>query len=343
MRVLVTGAAGFIAPHVADAFEKAGHEVIRTDIRVVGDGGIVPSDLESLASMLSVTEDVEVVCHLGGVGDVYLAFAQPHTAASANAVGTANLLEACSRNGVQKVIYASTWEVYGDPQYQPMDEAHPCNPDHPYGITKLAGERLVMAYDRLKGLPGVGLRIGTAYGLGMRANSVFSIFIRRAMHKEPITIKGTGQQSRQFTHVTDVARAFVLACQCDVRGEVFNIVATEDVSISQLAHMVAKRMPTDIRYEDARVGDVQPARVSDTKAHETLGWHPGVSFEEGLLAMIDEAELAEAAISGTTLGAPLDARGGTHGARGMGPGAKAPGERHEVQAQASRLGPTKGV
>lgn len=287
MRVLVTGAAGFIAPHVADAFEQRGHQVIRTDIRSAYDGRIVPSDLRSLPSMLDVTEDADVVCHLGGVGDVYLAQNEPQTAAAANVLGTANLLEACLRNRLSKLIYASTWEVYGEPKYQPIDEDHPSNPDHPYSITKLAGERLVVAYDRLKGLPGIALRIGTTYGPGMRPNSVFSIFISRAMQGKPITIKGTGQQSRQFTHASDVARAFVLAAESEVRGEVFNIATDEAITIRQLAEAVVKHLPTDITYEPARLGDVTPARVSTEKANGVLKWLPDITFRDGLLSLIE--------------------------------------------------------
>jgi UDP-glucose 4-epimerase len=286
MRVLVTGAAGFIAPHVADAFEQYGHHVIRTDIRSADDGRIVPADLTSLAAMLEVTQGVNIVCHLGGVGDVYFAQNEPQTAAAANVLGTANLLEACLRNGLRKLVYASTWEVYGEPEYQPMDEDHPCNPDHPYSITKLAGERLVMAYDRLKGLPGIALRIGTSYGPGMRPNSVFSIFIRRALQGQTITIKGTGQQSRQFTHASDVARAFVMAAESEVRGEVFNIVADEQITIRQLAQSVVQHLPTEITYEPARVGDVVPARVSPEKARRLLKWSPKMRFRDGLLTLI---------------------------------------------------------
>lgn len=288
MRVLVTGAAGFLAPHVALAFEERGHEVVRTDIRPAGDSRIVPADLTSLPSILPVTKGVDVVCHLGGVGDVYLAQNEPQTAAAANVLGTVNVLEASLRSGIRKVIYASTWEVYGEPQHQPVDEEHPCNPDHPYSITKLAGERLVMAYDQLKELPGIGLRIGTSYGPGMRPNSVFSIFIRRAMEGQPIAIKGTGQQSRQFTHVSDVAGAFVLAAESDMRGDVFNIVADEEISISQLAEMVAERLPTKITYEPARLGDVPPARVSAAKAQRVLGWVAQIGFRHGLFTLIDE-------------------------------------------------------
>jgi len=295
MNILITGSAGFIAPHVAQAFTSRGHSVVRTDIRA--SDGIVRSELTSLESMLDITRGVDIVCHLGGVGDVYLAINEPYTAASANVLGTAILLEACLRNKVRKVVYASTWEVYGEPHYQPIDEVHPCNPDHPYNITKLAGERLVMAYDKLKGLPGVALRLGTAYGTGMRPNSVFSLFINKALAGQPITIKGTGQQSRQFTHAKDIARGFLLAAESDVHGDVFNLVAGEDISIQQLAEKVAQALPTQIVYEPARAGDVPPARVNATKVHKVLGWQPQVQFDEGLSEII-AAHIPQVAVAG---------------------------------------------
>src|SRR5690606_10214835 len=112
----------------------------------------------------------------------------------------------------------------GQPQYEPIDEDHPCNPDHPYNITKLAGERLLLAADDLRGIRATALRLGTAYGPGLRPNSVFRIFIDRAKRGEPITIQGDGSQGRQFTHVGDLARAFILATRSSIHGLAFNVV-----------------------------------------------------------------------------------------------------------------------
>ena len=246
------------------------------------------ADLTSLDDMRRATRGVDAVCHLGGVGDVYLAAEKPYLAASANVVGTATLLEACRTNGVGKVVYASTWEVYGPPEYEPIDERHPCNPDHPYNITKLAGERLVMAYDKLKGLPTVALRLGTAYGPGMRANSVFSLFIQRALDSEPILIAGTGEQTRQFTHARDIAEAFALAVGNPVHGEVFNIVAEETISIQMLAEIVTSHLPTEIQHGLARAGEVAPAQISSAKARADLGWSSPTEFKAGLFELIEE-------------------------------------------------------
>lgn len=288
MKILVTGGSGFIGPHVAETLEEAGHEVTIFDQREPAAGlRFVRGDLTKLDDVLRATEGMQGICHLGGVGDVYLAFEQPYTAAAANVVGTANIMEAAKSSGVAKVVYTSTWEVYGKPQYQPIDELHPCRPDHPYNITKLAGEQLAMAYDHLKGVPVIALRLGTAYGRGMRPNSVFSLFIRKATSGEPISIQGTGMQGRQFTHVHDVARAFSLAIVSPVRGEVFNIVASEEITIRQLAELVIARYPTQINYTEARAGDVPPARINSEKAKRMLGWEATVTFKDGLDELVN--------------------------------------------------------
>lgn len=287
MTVLVTGSGGFVAPHVANAFKDAGYDVRTTDARPV------PSDPDSITADFTDTEQaaalmagIDIVCHLGGVGDVYLALDQPEEAALANVVGTANLLKAAKNAGVSKFIYTSTWEVYGEPEYQPLDEKHRCEPDHPYGITKLAGERIALSYDALKDQPVLALRLGTAFGTGMRPNSVFSIFIDKARRGEALTVQGSGAQARQFTHVSDIAAAFVLAAKSDVRCEVMNIVAQESISIRQLAEMIAEEIPTEIEQVPARTGDVASATVNSDKADELLGWRAKTDFRTGLRELI---------------------------------------------------------
>jgi len=286
MRVLVTGGAGFVGSHVVDALAEAGHEPWVFDIVRPSTGEFVRGDLTQLADLIAATAGMDAICHLGAVGDVYLALENPPLAASLNVVGTANLMQAALQNKVGKVVYASTWEVYGHPQYQPLDEQHPCNPDHPYNVTKLAGEQLALAYDALKGTPVVALRLGTAYGPRMRPNSVFSIFIDRASKGQPITIQGSGSQSRQFTHARDIGRAFVAALEANVRHTVYNIVAEELISIRQLAELVAAQLPTDIVFTEARAGDISPARSTGAKAKQELGWSSQIPFKEGLLELI---------------------------------------------------------
>ena len=199
--------------------------------------------------------------------------------------GSANVGRAAAATGA-RVVYASTWEVYGEPEYEPVDEEHRCEPDHPYNITKLAGERVLLSLGQLEDVPVLALRLGTAYGLGMRPNSVFNIFMRKARDGEAITIQGDGSQGRQFTHARDISRAFVSAAESDVRGLALNTVSREMISIKQLAEVVSARYPTEITFGEPRPGDVPPSYVSSAKIEEVLGWKAEVDFEDGMAELL---------------------------------------------------------
>lgn len=294
MRAIVTGAAGFVGRHVIRRFLSSGWKVTAFDLVDVGmlEVDTVIGDLRNGEAVAAAVSGHDVVCHLGGIGDVYLAGEQPVLAADVNVVGTANVAEAALRHGA-KVVYASTWEVYGEPEYEPVDEDHPCRPDHPYNITKLAGERMLLAADHLRGLPVVSLRLGTAYGPGLRPNSVFRIFIDRARRGEPLVIQGDGSQGRQFTHVSDIARAFSIAAESDVHGVTLNTVASEMITIKELAEAVVARYPTDLTFGDPRPGDVPPSRVSPDRIADVLGWRAEVEFSDGLEALMSAVEAGE--------------------------------------------------
>jgi UDP-glucose 4-epimerase len=160
-------------------------------------------------------------------------------------------------------------------------------PDHPYSITKLGGESLVLAATHLRSLSAIALRLGTAYGSGLRPNSVFRIFIDRARRGEPITIQGDGSQGRQFTHSSDIARAFRLAADSEASGIALNTVASETVTIRELAEKIVRRFPTELTFGEARPGDVPPATVSAKRAEEVLGWRSEMPFDRGLRELID--------------------------------------------------------
>jgi UDP-glucose 4-epimerase len=290
MKALVTGAAGFLGRHVAQRLVEDGFDVTGFDqVPIPLDIRSISGDLLDQSMVTAAIAGQDVVCHIGAIGDVYLAASHPSLAAAVNVTGSANVGNAAHAAGA-RVVYASTWEVYGNPEFEPIDETHPCAPDHPYSITKLAGERMLLAADHLQGVPTLALRLGTAFGTGLRPNSVFRLFIDRARRGEPITIMGDGSQSRQFTHATDIARAFSMAARSDLRGIVLNTVAPEPISIKQLAEAVIAHLPTDLIFAPARPGDVAPAVVSSEKIGERLGWEPHVSFEDGVEELIAEQD-----------------------------------------------------
>ncbi|HEX6220355.1 MAG TPA: NAD-dependent epimerase/dehydratase family protein [Acidimicrobiia bacterium] len=287
MQVVVTGAAGFLGRHTARRFRDEGWDVSGFDVNQFDEPGIafVQGDLTDANSVRSALKGADVVVHIGAIGDVYLAGEKPALAAEVNVVGTANVVDAAIAEGV-RVVYASTWEVYGEPIEEPVTEDHPTMPDHPYSITKLAGESLVLAAAHLRGLPALALRLGTAYGSRLRPNSVFRIFLDKARAREPITIQGDGSQGRQFTHATDIANAFELAATSQATGMALNIVAPETVTIKELAEEIVARHPTEVSFGPPRPGDVPSALVSADRARDVLGWEARMTFTRGLDELI---------------------------------------------------------
>lgn len=247
-----------------------------------------PADLLSMSDLLDITKGIDVICHIGGIGDIYVAAADPALALCVNGLGTLNLLEAAKKREVARFFFASTWEVYGTARYEPIDEDHPCNPSHPYSISKLTGDMLVRSY-RSKGQPlTTSLRLGTVYGTRMRQSAVIPKFVLSAIKDRRIEIQGSGDQFRQFTHVKDVARAFGLAIENQDPGPVYNIVSSERTSISDLAVAISERLPAQILHNTAREGDVSPALVSPKLAEKELGWRSRVSLKSGLEEIVAE-------------------------------------------------------
>ncbi len=287
-RVVVTGGAGFLGSHVADALTAVGCHTSVFDRMASHQANTVIGDLLDLSALTAAFEGADFVCHLAAVGDVYLAAEQPALAASVNVVGTSNVCEAALRSRAKRIVLASTWEVYGRPRYEPIDEDHPCDPDHPYSVTKLAGELLAKSYAHLRGLDVVSLRLGTAFGTRMRANSVFQIFIRRALSGDGIVVQGSGKQARQFTHASDIGRAFVAALERAPAGSTYNIVSNESTSILDLAEAVRALVPTEITFSSSRPGDVPSAKVSNDRARRELGWAPMTNLRSGLQEIVAE-------------------------------------------------------
>ena len=294
MRVLVTGSSGFLGRHVAEhlaslaAYEVGGFDVrpMRHDLFATTVGDLC--DLDAVERAIS---GADVVVHFGGVGDVDVATEHPELAAAANVVGTMNVAMASQRSGA-RVVYASTWEVYGPPRSDPVDEQHPCDPGHVYGATKLAGEQMLRAIQRSDGLPVAILRLGTAYGSGMRPNAVFSRFADLARDGKPITVHGSGRQWRQFTHTSDIVRAVELAAESDREDLTLNVVADEAVTIRELAEIVSSRYGVPVAFGAERHGDPPSSTISSAQAGLLLGWSAQVAFRDGLGVLLAETDAA---------------------------------------------------
>jgi len=206
-------------------------------------------------------------------------------------LGTAVVAEACRRVGVEKVVYASSAAVYGEPRYLPIDEGHPTEPLSPYGLSKLVGELVLRQYARNYGLKVTVLRLFNVYGPGQNPAyaGVISRFIERAIAGKPLIIYGDGLQTRDFVHVGDVAEAFYKAIVGNVTG-VFNIASGKPVRIIDLARMVKEIVGGKVKIKHAppRKGDIRHSYASIEKAKKELKWEPKKELKVELKKMIME-------------------------------------------------------
>ncbi len=301
MRVLVTGSSGFLGRHVAEHLAGlASFEVGGFDVRPMRHDHFATTvgDLCDLDAVERAITGADVVVHFGGIGDVDVATEHPELAAEANVVGSMNVAVASQRTGA-RVVYASTWEVYGPPHFDPVDEQHPCDPGHVYGATKLAGEQMLRAIQQSGDLPLAILRLGTAYGPGMRPNAVFSRFSDTARDGRAITVHGSGGQWRQFTHTTDIVRAVRLAVESDREDLTVNVVSEEAVTIRELAEIVSLRYGVPVEFGAERHGDPPSSMISSAQAALLLGWSAHVPFRDGLGALLADNDAAASSLTVT--------------------------------------------
>ncbi len=285
MRVLVTGGSGFIGSHLVD-------KLIEHDIEVRVFDRLKPrqenaewfkGDLLNEKEVLEACRDVDVVYHLAAVADVGVAVSHPEKCLMINEVGTINLLRSAVAREVERVILASTTWVYGATGGT-VDESAPIPmPSHIYTKTKVGQEHLVYSWHRHYGLPYTILRYGIPYGPRMRSNMVISIFMRKAMKKEPLTIFGDGKQGRCFIYVEDLAEGNVAALKGTGKNEIFNLAGKKFLTINQIVNNLKQMFgEIDVNHEAPRLSDFKGVVVSIEKAKRLLGWEPKTPFQVGL-------------------------------------------------------------
>lgn len=295
MRVLVTGGAGFIGSHVAGLLLAEGHEVAVVDDlsrgrreNVSPDAAFYELDVRSGCEEVFEEFGPEVVCHQAAQVDVRRSVAEPVLDLEINAAGTVRLLENCVRYGVGCFVLASTGgAIYGEQREFPASEDHPEYPISPYGVSKLAAERYLHFFETQYGLPYVALRYANVYGPRQDPHGeagVVAIFAGRLAAGETCTINGTGEQTRDYVYVEDVARANVLALEDGVPSGSYNVGTGVETSVNELYETMAKLSGRALPAEHgpAKRGEQLRSAVDPAKAGRVLGWRPEVGLREGL-------------------------------------------------------------
>lgn len=288
-KAVVTGGAGFIGSNLSQALLKEGYEV-----HVVDDlsGGIrekVPTgatfhevDINDTAALTELFKGAQYVFHCAAKPRVPFSIDHPQEANHANADGTLSVLVAAKDAKVGKVIYSASSSAYGEQETMPQSEDLVPKPVHPYGLQKFIGEEYCRIFSSIYGLPTVSLRYFNVYGPGLNPDGAYAlvigIFLKQKQENKILTICGDGEQTRDFTHVSDVVRANMLAAASDItNGDVINVGAGRNVTINYLAGLFGG----EVQHIEARA-EAKHSQADNRKAKRLLGWEPTVTLEDGI-------------------------------------------------------------
>lgn len=294
---LVTGGAGFIGSHMVDLLRERDFRVRVVDSLVGGreanlahhsKSGMVDLDTRDIRDIEpndALFSDAAYIFHFAGIGDIVPSIDRPTEYMDVNVQGTVRMLEGGRHVRVKKFVYAASSTCYGLAKV-PTREDHPIDPRYPYALSKYFGECATMHWYQVYRLPVNSVRIFNAYGTRSRTTgaygAVFGVFLRQKLAGKPFTVVGDGTQKRDFLYATDVARGFMAAADTSNDGQRFNLGAGNPQSINRLVELLGG----DVTYIPKRPGEPDCTWADITKITKELGWHPQVSFEEGVAKIV---------------------------------------------------------
>lgn len=320
MRILVTGAAGFIGSAIVRRLIGDGHQVVGLDNLSTGNLENLASvrgrvefhkaDIRDLAAMERLCEGVEVIFHEAALPSVPKSVMDPLTSHQNNIEGTLMVLLAARARGVRRIVYAASSSAYGESLTLPKHEQMIPAPISPYAVQKLTGEQYMQSFTRVYGLETVSLRYFNVFGPFQAADSPYSgvlaKFITSMLANQSPTVYGDGQQSRDFTYIDNVVNANLLAASAPaevVSGNVYNVACAERYSLLDTFRLLKEIIgfAGDLKFGPSRAGDILHSLAAIDRAKQHLGYTPAVGFEEGLQRTVawyaEQASIGEAPVS----------------------------------------------
>ena len=303
MKVLVTGGGGFIGSNLVRALLERGDDVRVLDNFSTGNREnlsgleveVVEGELRSYERVHNAVRGVELVFHLGALGSVPRSVQDPLTSNAVNVDGTLNVLLAARDEGVRRVVFSSSSSVYGTRRELPVTEDQPPDPLSPYGVAKLAAERYCVSFSRVyESFESVVVRYFNVFGPRQSPFSqyaaVIPLFITAIAAGEPIRIEGDGEQSRDFTYVSNVLDGTMRAADAaGVSGQIFNVAASAPASVNHVAETIGRILdrPVEKVFAPRRAGDIRDSWADIGRARESFGWKPSIGLEDGLRLTVD--------------------------------------------------------
>lgn len=294
--ILITGGAGFVGSHLAEAL-AVDNDVVVLDNCSTGDQTTVPSDvalhqgdIRNPSVIESLVAEADIVYHQAAIVSIEDSLSRPVESHGTNVSATVSLLDVARRYDT-RVVFASSCAAYGDPTQIPIPETEPTDPLSPYAVDKLAADHYVRVYGQQYDFPTVALRYFNIYGPGQRGDysGVIDAFTERARAGEPLEVHGDGDQTRDFVHISDIVRANLAAGVTPHTGQAYNVGTGQETTIRELAVTIRDIIDPDvpITHTDRRPGDIQRSRADLTRSKQQLGYEPHVSLTDGLYSLFD--------------------------------------------------------
>lgn len=299
---VVTGGAGFIGSHLTERLLADGHAVRVVDNMHTGRPSnlkglkgearleVIEAGVEDFERMQKVMQGAQWVFHLAARADIVPSIQQPVDYHQANVQGTISVLEAARAAGVERFVYAASSSCYGIPDVYPTPETAPPKPQYPYALTKYVGEQYVMHWQQVYGLPALSLRFFNVFGPRHRTTgaygAVFGVFLAQKLAGQPYTIVGDGEQTRDFTYVTDIADALVTAAASNGAGKIYNVGSGGTYSVNSLIDLLGGERI----YIPKRPGEPDCTFADIAKITRELGWQPKVKFADGVREMLSHID-----------------------------------------------------
>jgi len=306
MKSIVTGGAGFIGSHVVDRLLSMGHEVVVLDNFSTGRKSnldhvydkikLVECDLSVKDEWVNEFNGVNWVFHLASLADIVPSIQNPEGYFRSNVDATFYVLEASRKYNIERFVYSASSSCYGIPDVYPTPEESPIQPQYPYALAKRMGEELVMHWAQLYNLPAISLRFFNVYGTRSRTSgtygAVFGVFLAQKLANKPYTVVGDGNQTRDFTYVTDIVEALILSAESNLSNKIYNVGSDTTVSINKIVEILGGEKV----YIPKRPGEPDCTYADITEIKKDLNWHPKISIEEGISKVINEIDYWKEAI-----------------------------------------------
>ena len=300
MKAVVTGGAGFIGSHLVDALLELGYEVAVLDNFSTGRAEnlahvsskihLHECDISEAGDWMNLIQKGDWVFHLAALADIVPSIQQPGPYFRANVDGSFNLLQASTAVGVARFVYAASSSCYGIPDTYPTPESADVRPQYPYALTKRIGEELVMHWAQVYKLPAVSTRFFNVYGTRSRTSgtygAVLGVFLAQKLSGKPFTVVGDGNQTRDFTYVTDIASALISVAKSEKVGKIYNVGSGKSVSVNRLVELLGGEKI----HIPKRPGEPDCTFADISTISQDMAWFPKVSIEEGVGLVLQDID-----------------------------------------------------